>query len=194
MDDFKLLFEDHNAVTPTDDAKCILIVDDIQLNRELLVDLLEPNGYRTIQAEDGLQALEIIGESSPDLVLLDIMMPRMNGFEVCKAMKSSLATSFIPVVMITALDDKKDKIRGIEAGADDFINKPFDQEALISRVRSLMKMKTLHESFEKERHIVDTLLHCILPSKIIEELKQHGFVKPRRYNNVTVLFCQGDFI
>ena len=109
----------------------ILIVDDVPLNVELQKTYLLSAGYKVIVAMDGQEALQKIFEEHPDLILLDIMMPKMNGFEVCKELKSNPLTQFIPVVMVTALQEVEDKIRGIEAGADDFISKPLDRKSVV---------------------------------------------------------------
>lgn len=106
------------------------------------------NGYGVIAAHDGETALKIARESTPDLVLLDILMPSLNGYEVCSRLKSGKETQFIPVIMVTSLKGKEDKIKGIEAGADDFVSKPYDQDELLARVRSLLKIKSLHDRLE----------------------------------------------
>ncbi len=123
----------------------ILCVDDEPLNLKVLDKLLVSHGYEVIKAEDGEAALKTIGENSVDLVLLDVMMPRLDGFEVCRRIKGDERLRNIPVVMITALSAKEDRIKGIEAGAEDFISKPFDQGEVLARVRMLLKMKTLND-------------------------------------------------
>ena len=126
----------------------ILVVDDIQLNRKLQKTYLESVGYQVVLAQDGVEALQRIGEESPDLILLDIMMPKMNGFEVCRRLKKSDSTRFIPIIMVTALNEIEDKVKGIEAGADDFISKPFNKLELLARVKSLLRIKHLHDELE----------------------------------------------
>ncbi|MDZ7372605.1 MAG: diguanylate cyclase [candidate division KSB1 bacterium] len=128
----------------------VLVVDDVPVNVQLLRTHLEAAGYEVLEAGDGLQALDVVRRESPDLVLLDVMMPNMNGFEVCEQIKSDPATQFIPVVMVTALNEATDRIRGIEAGADDFISKPFNKHELLARVRSLLRMKKLHDELEEK--------------------------------------------
>ena len=115
----------------------ILVVDDILPNVKLLEAKLNSEYYDVITATSGEEALKKIKEESPDLVLLDIMMPGMDGFEVCRRIKEDHDTSHIPVVMVTALTDSNDKVRGLEVGADDFLSKPVNDTALMARVRSL---------------------------------------------------------
>lgn len=98
-----------------------------------------PEGYEVTTAFDGIEALERIEESDPDIVLLDVMVPRMDGYEVCQKLKSDEATRFIPIVMVTALKDLDDKIKSIEAGADDFLTKPIVKIELLTRIRSLIR-------------------------------------------------------
>ena len=113
----------------------ILVVDDTPQNLMLLADLLEVKGYAVLRAESGEQALACIKAERPDLVLLDVMMPGMNGYEVCQAIRSDPATGILPVVLVTALDPSRERIKGLEAGADDFLSKPINQPELLARVR-----------------------------------------------------------
>ena len=103
-------------------AATILVVDDEPANRELLIELLEPQGYKIVTADDGQAGLEEFASNQPDLVLLDIMMPRVDGVEVCRQLKKNPESRLTPVVLVTALSAKEDRVRGIEAGADDFLN------------------------------------------------------------------------
>ena len=112
-----------------------LVVDDIPVNAKLLEAKLLVEYYDVIKANDGPSALEMVKEQSPDIVLLDVMMPGMDGFEVCKRLRSDPKTRHIPVVMVTALSDVSDRVRGLEAGADDFLSKPVNYIALFERVR-----------------------------------------------------------
>jgi len=128
----------------------ILVVDDIPLNVELLRTYLKSAGYFVLEANDGEEALKSVAQNKPDLVLLDIMMPKINGFEVCQKLKSDTKTQFVPIVLVTALQSIEDKVKGIESGADDFITKPFNKLELLARVKSLLRIKFLHDELEKK--------------------------------------------
>ena len=131
------------------DQPTILVVDDIPENVELLEAYLIPEKYDVVTAYNGIEALERVKETPPDIVLLDVMMPQMDGFEVCQNLKNDEQTQFVPVVMVTALKERDDKIKGIEAGADDFLTKPIDKVELLTRIRSLIRVKHLHDDLEK---------------------------------------------
>ena len=128
----------------TDDAT-VLVVDDLPQNLRLLDAVLSPRGFTVLTASSGQAALDLLGERRPDIVLLDVMMPGLDGYETCRRIRADPATSFIPVVMVTASGDAE-KVRGTEAGADDFITKPFDQAELLARVRSLVRVKRYHDT------------------------------------------------
>ena len=133
----------------------ILIVDDLSVNVQLQKTVLSAKGYEVAVARNGLEALQKVELDPPDLILLDIMMPTMDGFEVCKRLKNNEGTRFIPIIIVTALDEVEDKIKGIEAGADDFIIKPFNKHELLARVKSLLRIKHLHDQLEdKVRELV----------------------------------------
>ncbi len=119
----------------------VLVVDDIEANVRLLQAKLEVEYYEVLTAPDGLIALEKAALDQPDIILLDVMMPQMDGFEVCRRLKSNAVTQHIPVVLVTALDGRRDRLTGLEAGADDFLTKPIDDVALFARVRSLTRLK-----------------------------------------------------
>ncbi len=121
----------------------ILVVDDIPANVKLLEVKLTGEYYDVITANDGFEALEQANQHKPDLILLDVMMPGMNGFEVCQKLKEDVEVSHIPVVMVTALSDVADRVKGLESGADDFISKPINDTALFARVKSLIRIKVL---------------------------------------------------
>ena len=128
----------------TDDAT-VLVVDDRPQNLRLLEAVLSPRGYTVLSASSGEAALELLEHRLPDVVLLDVMMPGLDGYETCRRIRADPATSFIPVVMVTASGDAE-KVRAIEAGADDFITKPLDQAELLARVRSLVRVKRYHDT------------------------------------------------
>jgi two-component system cell cycle response regulator len=127
----------------------VLIVDDIEANVKLLEARLTVEYFETLTARSGEEALQICVSEGPDVVLLDVMMPGMDGFEVCRRLKADPRTQHIPVIMVTALDQPTDKVQGLEAGADDFLTKPVDDIALISRVKNLSRLKTLTDEMLK---------------------------------------------
>ncbi|MFQ5677437.1 MAG: diguanylate cyclase, partial [bacterium] len=114
----------------------------------LLKTYLSAEGYDVISARDGEEGMQKVNAEHPDLVLLDVMMPKMNGFEVCKAIKGDETTKYIPVILVTALNELEDKIKGMDAGADDFLSKPFNKLELLVRVRSLLRIKYLHDELQ----------------------------------------------
>ena len=128
----------------------LLIVDDTPRNVKLLADLLTVKGYGVATAASGREALEKLQTESPDLVLLDVVMPEMSGYEVCAAIRANPATAVLPVVMVTALDPSVERIKGIEAGADDFLSKPINQGELLARVKSLLRVKELHDKVQAQ--------------------------------------------
>lgn len=153
----------------------ILIVDDDTMNLSLLEAFLTAanENYELISAVNGSQALEKVSKHRPDLVLLDIMMPEINGFDVCATIKNNPETRFLPVILITALNDKENKIKGIEVGADDFLTKPVDRIELITRVKSLLLTKSLHDDLEnhykllkKELAMAKYLQESLLPQSV----------------------------
>ena len=130
-------------------AYTVLVVDDNEQNLELLVAYLDPLGCKVATAHDGVDALEKISAGPPDLILLDIMMPRMSGFEVCRKLKSDPATREIPIIMVTALNELGDIERGVESGTDDFITKPVNRLELLTRVRSLLRLRHLQNELDR---------------------------------------------
>ena len=126
----------------------ILVVDDVAANVKLLEQLLSLSGYEVLTASSGAEGLAKIASGSPDLVLLDVVMPQMSGYEVCRAIRANAATALLPVVMVTALDPAEERVKGIEAGADDFLSKPINQPELMARVRSLLRIRALHRQVE----------------------------------------------
>ena len=143
----------------------ILIVDDYPANVKLLERNLRTAGYETVAAYDGQEALEKVRTERPDLVLLDIMLPKIDGFEVCRRLRADEATAVIPIIMITALMETEDRIRGLESGADDFISKPFDRGELLARVKSLLQVKYYRSMLaerEKFHAVIQDLSHGII--------------------------------
>ena len=127
----------------------VLVVDDNQQNRELLQAYLEDVDCDTVPASDGLEALEILAKDPPDLILLDVMMPKMSGFEVCRRIKNDPKTTDIPVIMVTALNEFGDIERGIDSGTDDFLSKPVNKLELLTRVKTMLKLKHLTDKLER---------------------------------------------
>ncbi len=126
----------------------ILVVDDTPHNVKLLADLLTAKGFAVVTAASGAEALKVVEEERLDLVLLDVVMPGMSGYEVCQRIRTNPATGILPVVMVTALDPSQERIRGLEAGADDFLTKPINLPELLARVRSLLRIKTLYDTVQ----------------------------------------------
>ena len=128
----------------------VLVVDDNVQNLELLVEYLHTlDNVTTMAATDGIEALEAVQQGKPDLILLDIMMPRMSGFEVCRKLKSDPETRDIPIVMVTALNELGDIERAVESGTDDFLSKPVNRLELITRVKSLLRLRHLKDELER---------------------------------------------
>jgi putative two-component system response regulator len=139
----------------------ILVADDQPANRELLDELLSSEGFNVLTAADGAAALEHLNLVNVDLVLLDVMMPELSGFEVCAKIKANPDTYLIPVVLVTALSDKQDRIEGIRAGADDFLSRPVDRTELLTRVRSLIKLKHHTDELERAESVLFSLARSI---------------------------------
>ena len=192
------------------DDGVVLVVDDQPQNVKLLDAVLSPRGYSVITASSGAEALEKVVASPPDIVLLDIVMPDMDGYEVCRRLRADPATSFLPVVMITA-SGSQERIGAIEAGADDFVVKPFDQAELLARVRSLMRIKRYHDTIEAqaaelsewnqtlEARVSEQVEHIgqisrlkrFLPPQVVEIVTTSGdesFLESHR-REITVVFC-----
>jgi len=127
----------------------ILLVDDHEQNLELLQAYLEDLGCRTLVARDGVEAVALVEREKPDIVVLDVMMPRMSGFQVCEKIKADPSLRDIPVVMVTALNEVADVERAVESGADDFLTKPVHKIELVTRVRSLLRVRLLKQQLEK---------------------------------------------
>jgi len=134
----------------------ILVVDDVVANVRVLEAKLTIEYYDVLTCSDGPTALEIAARDQPDIILLDVMMPGMDGFETCRHFKNNPVTRHIPVIMVTALDEREDRIKGLEAGADDFLTKPLDDVALFARVRSLLRLKQLTDELRVRERSLDT--------------------------------------
>jgi adenylate cyclase len=132
------------------DPPHILIVDDNENNCAILAARLATQGYSTTEACDGEEALEAVRGEAPDLILLDVTMPKMDGLEACRRLKRDASLGFIPVILVTARSDSKDVIAGLEAGADEYLTKPVDQSALVARVRSMLRIKELHDRAKQQ--------------------------------------------
>jgi DNA-binding response OmpR family regulator len=122
----------------------ILVVDDNETNRDILEARLTANGYEVLHAGDGEEALAAARAHLPDLILLDVMMPKVDGIEVCRQLKADATLPFMPIILVTARADSKDVVDGLEAGADEYLTKPIDQSALVARVKALLRLKALH--------------------------------------------------
>ncbi len=187
------------------DPPLILIVDDQQDNRNLLTMRLSAHGYNTAEAVDGEDAIEKATDLSPDLILLDVMMPKLDGFEVCRRLRMDPILPFIPVVLITARSNTEDVVQGLEAGANDYLTKPVDTIALIARVRSMLRTKALHDEVqswnkELEERVNQQVgqierfnrLRRFLPRQVAEEIISVGddsaILKNRRAD-IVVLFA-----
>jgi adenylate cyclase len=129
---------------------CILVVDDEPINLDILRTRLAVHGYEILTATNGEEALAIARAQQPDLILLDIMMPKIDGIDVCRRLKADASLPFMPIIMVTAKADSKDVVAGLEAGADEYLTKPVDQAALVARVKSMLRIKTLHDTVQEQ--------------------------------------------
>ena len=146
----------HRAITGT-----ILVADDEEANRELLSEILSAEGFRVALAVDGAATLEEFKRAKPDLVLLDVMMPWLSGFEVCRQLKSNADTCLTPIILTTSLSAKEDRVAGIQAGADDFLTRPIDKLELLARVRSLLRLKAHTDELERAELVLFALARSI---------------------------------
>ncbi len=139
----------------------VLVVDDEAVNRKLMAELLSSRGYRVEVASNGEEAISQVRAVRPDLILLDVMMPRLDGLQTCRILKQDEDTRLIPIVLLTALAALEDRVTGIEAGADDFLTKPFNAVELLARVRSLIHVKHLNDQLERTENILFTLAAAV---------------------------------
>lgn len=179
------------SMSSSDEKVKILIVDDEKYILMLLETHLSKE-YDVVKATNGAEALEKINQEHPDLILTDVMMPHKNGFELCQEVKQNPETQFIPVVMVTALGKKEDRIKGLESGADDFLSKPFNELELRTRVKSLLRVKRLYDEIESK----NILLNEILTRYVSKEVSQSILSNPDKYlklggeaREVTILFA-----
>jgi class 3 adenylate cyclase len=189
----------------------ILIVDDNPANVDILRARLEANDYQIITATDGEAGLAAAREKRPDLILLDIMMPKMDGIEVCKHLRADASLPFMPIIMVTAKADSKDVVAGLEAGGDEYLTKPVDQASLVARVKSMLRIKELHDTVQEqaaqlaewnqtlEKEVADQLaeldrvgrLKRFLSPQLVELIVSSGderFLESHR-REITVVFC-----
>jgi two-component system, cell cycle response regulator len=129
----------------------VLVVDDLLPNVKLLEAKLNSEYYDVLTARSGIEALEVVKNNPPDIILLDVMMPEMDGFETCRRLKADPTVSHIPVVMVTALSEVEDRVQGLKAGADDFLTKPINDLALFARIRSLVRLKIMTDELRSHR-------------------------------------------
>ncbi len=149
----------------------ILVVDDIEANRRLMQAKLEAKYYTVLLAENGLSAIDKAANHQPDIILLDVMMPGMDGYEVCRRLKSNLATRHIPVVMLTALTDRDDRLRGLEAGADDFLSKPVEDFALMARLEALTRYNAVADELRSRQAVTER-------SAKLTDREQEALIRP----------------
>ncbi len=173
-----------------------LVVDDNATNRDILCRLLVRQGHRVATATNGKEALAMLDQAAYDLILLDILMPEMNGFQVLDKIKADEKLREVPVIMISALDQDDSVVRCIAMGAEDYLPRPFNPMLLKARIGACLEKKRLRDreklylqQIELEKKRSDDLLRVILPDQIVEELRTTDEVKPRRYDNVAVLFA-----
>jgi class 3 adenylate cyclase len=164
----------------------ILAVDDTPENLRLLEALLTPRGYQLVAASSGAQALALIASEKPDLLLVDIVMPEMNGYEVTKRVRADPASRHLPIIMITATGGA-DLVRSLEAGADDFVSKPFDQYELLARVKSLLRVKSYYDTVQRQREELSRFLSPQIAELITSDEGKRLLDGHRR--SITVVFC-----
>ena len=176
------------------DPPRILIVDDNEMNRDIVVTRLEMHGYETFQAANGEEALAAVKQHCPDLVLLDVMMPQLDGIETCRRLKCDATFPFLPIILVTAKMDSKDIVAGLDAGADEYLTKPVDQAALVARVRSVLRVKALHDQVQAQAAELATwnrtLEHRV--AEQVAEIERIGRLKRFLSPQVAQLVSSGD--
>jgi class 3 adenylate cyclase/CheY-like chemotaxis protein len=149
----------------------VLVVDDTPMNVKMLADVLTFKGYQVVTAAGGNEGLAKVESEQPDLVLLDVMMPDLDGYAVCRAIRAKPETAILPVVMVTALDPAQERVKGLDAGADDFLSKPINQPELLARVRSLLRIKEFHDQVQAQaRELADW--NRTLEQRVAEGVRQ----------------------
>lgn len=201
------------GIAPTEsrsEESVVLLVDDNATNLQVLYQTLAPRGYKLLAARSGEDAIAIARQAPPDLILLDIMMPGMDGLETCRLLKADTELRNVPVLFLSAIDDATKKAEGLRCGAVDYVTKPFHADEVDARVATHLRISQLErklrerndelelanahavlerKSAEQERRRADELLHVILPAPTVAELKATDRVHPRRWENVSVLFA-----
>jgi len=172
----------------------ILVVDDNELNREIMASRLGAHGYATLQAADGEEALAAVGRYAPDLIILDVMMPQPDGLEVCRRLKGSTASEFVPIILVTAKANTDDVVAGLDAGADEYLTKAVDQAALMARVRSALRIKSLHDQVRAQAADLANLNRTLTQrvEEQIVELERIGRLKGFLPPQVAKLVSSGD--
>lgn len=171
----------------TPDKIRVLVVDDEPSNLDVVSRFLKLEGFQVSTAVDGEQALEMVARDAPDLLLLDLILPRLDGYEVCRRLKSDPSTVFLPVVMITALKGTEERIKGVAVGADDFLTKPFNHLELVTRVRSLLRVKFLHDEVEEHNRLLEARVadRTAQLKQALEDLKELDHLKSQFIGNVS---------
>ncbi len=172
-----------------DDQAKVLIVDDDPYNVDLLQQMIEDLEYKVVTATNGKEALIQVANTCPDVILLDIMMPEMDGFQVLEHLKENKAWRDIPTIVISARNDINSVVKGITMGAEDYLSKPIDEVLLKARIGACLEKKQLRDQIKAEKEFSEKLLHAILPYEVVREFKVTGTAKPRLYQNVAVLFA-----
>ncbi len=167
----------------------VLVVDDTLVNLRILTEMLAAHGYKVRPVTSGPQALLAAIAAPPDLVLLDINMPGMTGYEVCQRLKEHDLTRDVPVIFMSARDEVIDKIRAFEVGGVDYVTKPFHLEELLARVATHVSLRTLQRQIAEEKHRTDGLLYSMLPRSVANDLREGKPVAGDSFPAVTVLFC-----
>jgi DNA-binding response OmpR family regulator len=167
----------------------ILIVDDNPENLDILQTRLARHGYEILTARDGEEALATARETLPDLILLDIMMPKLDGIEVCRRLKADRSLPFIPIIMVTAKADSKDIVAGLEAGGDEYLTKPVDQAALVARVKSMLRIKGLHDTGQEQAARLETQAAELSEwNRTLEQRVQHQVAQLERLGRLKRFF------